>query len=72
MTVLYVTTNTGFVEVIAVSNNLQKLKEKMFQWCEERNIVPEHYYGDYIFYKPTGMGLGTVNGNLIFKTVKEI
>ena len=72
MTVLYVETNTGFTGLIAASEDERKLEEKMYEWCKERNITPEYFYGDYRFYLPTGTGLGTVNGWLRFESIEII
>ena len=72
MTALYVKTNTGFTEVIAVSENETNLEKKMFKWCEERNITPEYNNGDYMFSKTTGTGLGNMVGWLIFQPVDKI
>ena len=72
MIALYVKTNTGYTEVIAVSETNRNLEEKMFQWCEERGIIPEYDHGNYVFYKPTGTGLGALKGWLIFQPVDKI
>ena len=72
MTVLYAEANVGSTELIAASEDERKLEEKMYEWCEKRNITPVYYHGDYRFSKISDDGLGTVNGWLRFETVKII
>ena len=66
MTALFVKAATGFVEVIAVSEDEHKLQEKAMEYFDERNIEPEYYHGDYMFT------LNGINAWLCFQEVEVL
>ena len=70
MTVLYLSTSTGYTELIAASEDERKLEEEVFAYCKKINVNPEYYRGEYRFERETAVG--TISAWLHFEKVKVI